>query len=155
MKRLFLLIAIISTLLSACSSNVDKSINLYQTEIPLEVNVSVPNQLTLDKENTISVLLTQNGNSVTSADFVHFEIVKQDGNINYGMSEATNNGDGIYSKQITFDSNGLYFITIHAGNNGSIIKPTKQFIVGTLTENDKLFLQQNTPIQEINHNGHH
>lgn len=148
-------IFILSILLSACSSNVDKSGPLYYSEIPLEVNTIIPEHLLLSQESTIEILLTQAGENVTDADFVHFEIIKQDGNTNYGMSEAKNKGNGIYSQQVVFDSDGLYFLKIHVGKNGSMIMPTRQIIVGTLTENDKSFLQQNIPVPETNHKGHH
>lgn len=153
--QLLTTVTILSILLSACSSDIDKSATLYQQETPLEMGINTPTKLMPNQESLIQVSLTQQEEKVSNADFVHFEIIKQDGNINYGMHEATNEGNGIYSKVVTFDSDGLYFLKIHAGNNGSIIMPTKQIIVGSLTENDKLFLRQNTSIPETTHEGHH
>lgn len=148
-------IIFLSLFLTACSSDIDKSATLYQTELPIDVTVSIPKQIEYGQEYTIKVSFMQGSERIIDADFVHFEVVKQDGSINFGMSEATSDGNGIYSKQMRFDSEGLYFLKIHAGNKGSTIMPTRQIIVGSLTDNDQLFLQQNIPIPETNHEGHH
>lgn len=150
MRIQLLTITFLSVLLSACSNA-----EVYQKEAPLEISTNIPKSLNSNQEYIIAVSLTQNREKVTDADFVHFEIIKQDGNINYGMSTADNEGNGDYSNTFTFDSDGLYFLRIHAGNNNSIIIPTQQLIVGTLTAQDKLFLQQHTPSLETNHGGHH
>lgn len=149
MRSILFLLTII--LLSACS---DTSTTLYKQESPLEIQMEIPT-IVKNQEATIQLTLMQDGKKVTNANFVHLEVIKQDGNKNYGMSEMTNEGDGIYSKRITLSSDGLYFITIHAGNNQSIITPSQRVIVGQLTENDILFLHKDTPSVEINHEGHH
>lgn len=153
MKLKFLsIITLISILLSACSNNVEE---YYQKVSPLNVSIETDKLLSSGQEEKIIVSLTQNGKKVIDANFIHIEIIKQDGNINYGMTTATNEGNGIYSKTFTFDSDGLYFIKIHAGNNHSIIMPQTRLIVGTLSDSDKQFLKQDLPVQTTNHEGHH
>lgn len=149
MRSILLLLTII--LLSACS---DASATFYKQESPLEIQMEIPT-IVKNQASTIQLTLMQDGKKVTNASFVHLEVIKQDGNMNYGMSEMTNEGNGIYSKEITLSNDGLYFINIHAENNQSIITPSQQVIVGQLTENDIVFLHKTTPSVETNHEGHH
>jgi hypothetical protein len=61
----------------------------------------------------------------------------------------------MYSITKEFDRNGLYYIQVHAGNNGSIIMPQKQFIVGKLSESELKFLQKGIQKQAESHEHHH
>ena len=144
----------VSLLLSACSLNQDVA-NLYKKEIPLEVEIILPQSFSDNNQETIKATLTQEGKRITGADFVHFEIWKQDGSLKYGMEEAEEVGNGMYSITKEFDRNGLYYIKVHAGNNGSIIMPQKQFIIGELSESELKFLQKGLQKQAESHEHHH
>jgi hypothetical protein len=149
-----LILSIFSLSLSACSleENVD---NLYRKEKPLEAEIVIPDSFSEDKQETIEVVLTQDGSEVEGADFVHFELWKQDGSLHYSMEEAEEAGKGKYLLSKDFDSQGLYYIKIHAGNNGSIIMPTKRFIVGELSKSELEFLQKDLENPNQNHEHHH
>jgi hypothetical protein len=144
----------VSLLLSACSLDQDVA-NLYKEETPLEVEIILPQSFSDNKQETIKATLSQDGKRITRADFVHFEIWKQDGSLIYGMEEAEEIGNGMYSITKEFDRNGLYYIKVHAGNNGSIIMPQKQFIVGELSESELKFLQKGLQKQSESHEHHH
>jgi hypothetical protein len=144
----------VSLLLSACSLNQDVA-NLYKKEIPLEVEIILPQSFSDNNQETIKATLTQDGKRITGADFVHFEIWKPDGSLKYGMEEAEEVGNGMYSITKEFDRNGLYYIKVHAGNNGSIIMPQKQFIIGELSESELKFLQKGLQKQAESHEHHH
>ncbi|WP_307847738.1 FixH family protein [Metabacillus bambusae] len=144
----------VSLLLSACSLDQDVA-NLYKEEIPLEVEIILPQSFSDNKQETIEATLTQDGKRITEADFVHFEIWKQDGSLKYEMEEAVEEGNGMYSITKKFDRNGLYYIKVHAGNNGSVIIPQKQFIVGELSESELNFLQKGLQKQVESHEQHH
>ncbi|MFP3918377.1 FixH family protein [Lysinibacillus telephonicus] len=154
-KNIFIIfILIISAVLSGCSlkPNVEK---LYKEETPLEAEIIIPNNFSDNEKETIQVNLTQEGEKVKDADFVHFEIWKQDGTVKYYMEEANNLGNGTYSISKDFDSEGLYFVKVHAGNKGSIIMPRKQFVVGELSESDLDFLRKGAQSEIEVHEHHH
>ena len=71
------------------------------------------------------------------------------------MEEANNLGNGTYSISKDFDSEGLYFVKVHAGNKGSIIMPRKQFVVGELSESDLDFLRKGAQSEIEVHEHHH
>ncbi|KON86573.1 hypothetical protein AF332_06890 [Sporosarcina globispora] len=148
------LIIIFGLLLSACSLEQDAA-NLYKKEIPLEVEIVIPESFVDNKQETIKAFLTQGGKKVEDADFVHFEIWKQDGSVHYKMEQAENIGNGTYSLSKEFDRDGLYYIKVHASNDGSIIMPQKQFIVGELSKSELEFLQKGLQKQNVNHEHHH
>ncbi|MDW7613790.1 FixH family protein [Peribacillus simplex] len=148
------LIFIFILLLSACSLEKDAA-NQYKEETPLESEIIIPESFTANKQETIKVVLTQGGKRVRSADFVHFEIWKQVGSLKYNMEQAEAEGNGTYSLSKNFDSDGLYYIKVHASNDGSIIMPQKQFIVGKLSKSDLKILQKGMHKQEESHEHHH
>lgn len=141
-------------LLSACSLEPDAA-DLYKKEKPLESEIVIPESFSANKQETIKAVLTQDGKKVEDADFVHFEIWKQDGTVKYNMEEAVKEDNGTYSISKDFNSDGLYYIKLHASNDGSIIMPQKQFIVGELSKSELEFLQQGLPKQTETHEHHH
>ncbi|MFF2288962.1 FixH family protein [Peribacillus butanolivorans] len=148
------LIFIFIILLSACSLEKDVT-TLYKEETPLESEIIIPESFSANTQETIKAVLTQGGKRVVGADFVHFEIWKQDGSLKYSMEQAKEEGNGTYSLRKNFDSDGLYYIKVHASNDGSIIMPQKQFIVGELSESDLKILQKGMHKQEESHEHHH
>jgi YtkA-like len=153
MKRLFSIFMLSAFLLSACS--LDENVaDLYKQESPLEADIIIPEHFSEEVSELIQVQLTQNGDNVENPDFVHFEIWKQDGSLNYGMEEAESLGDGTFALSKPFDQDGLYYVKVHASSAGSTIVPTKQFIVGELSESD-LEALNNGVKQEEHTGGHH
>ena len=149
-----LLLLIICLLLSACSLKEDVT-DLYKKEKPLEAEIIIPETFSNNQQETIKAVLTQDGKKVEGADFVHFEIWKQDGTLHYDMEQAEEVGNGTYTLSKEFDSNGLYYIKVHASNDGSIIMPQQQFIVGELSKNELEFLQKGLPRNDGSHEHHH
>ncbi|WP_156791356.1 FixH family protein [Bacillus sp. SG-1] len=153
MKRLMVSIVFFSFLLSACTLD-ENAADLYKKELPLEAKVFLPEEFSGGKE-TIEVILTQYRKKVDEPDFVHFEIWKQDGSVHYPMEEAESLGNGTYSVTKDFESDGLYYVKVHAGSSGSIISPQMQFIVGELSKEELDFLQKGlkteSPVKEPHH----
>lgn len=148
------LIFTLSLLLSACSLKQDVA-SLYKQEAPLESQIIIPKSFSANKKETIKVILTQDDKRVKNPDYVHFEIWKQDGSVKYNMEPAENVGNGMYSLSKEFESDGLYYVKVHASSNGSIIMPQKQFIVGKLSKSELEFLQKGKQKQSGNHEHHH
>ncbi|WP_309487698.1 FixH family protein [Bacillus sp. SD075] len=147
------LILIFNLLLNMCSLEKDVT-TLYKEETPLEAEIIIPASFSANTQETMKAVLTQGGKKVENADFVHFEIWKQDGSLTYSMEQTVEEGNGTYTLRKNFDSDGLYYIKVHASNDGSIIMPQKQFIVGKLSKSELKFLQKGSQKQE-SHEHHH
>lgn len=140
--------------LTACSNEQDV-VTLYKQENPIHMEMDIPEKFNENQQETIKVKLTQAGEPVEDADYVHFEIWNQEGTVHYAMEQATEEKNGIYSLSKEFQEEGLYFLQVHASNDGSIVMPQMQFVVGKLTENDVEFLESNAKPQSGGHEGHH
>jgi hypothetical protein len=143
---------ILSLMLGACSPNEDAA-ELYRQESPLQADITMPQAFSGDEPFRIS--LTQEGQKVDDANFVHFEIWKADGTFRLPMEEAEPAGDGTYTFNQKLNEDGLYYVKIHAGSNGSIIMPTKPFAVGELSKSDVEALNGMAPDESSHHEGHH
>lgn len=154
-SRIVLTLLLAALLLSACTASPDAA-NRYEKEIPLIAEVNIPEALSINQPETIEIILTQDGQRVPNADFVHYELWSHDGSLRDPMTDAVEVGDGVYTVTKTFDKEGLYFIKLHSGNNGSIIIPQKPFAVGKLSEDELAYLQAGTPtFQEGTAEHHH
>jgi len=139
---------------SACGLREDAA-TLYKQETPLQVEIKNEPKISANQETEIQAILIQNRQAVIDADFMHVEILKQDGTVAAPMEEAINEGNGIYSFSARFKEDGLYYIRIHAGNEGSLISPRKQIIVGHLTDAEIESLKQGPKNQESSSGHHH
>lgn len=154
-KKMYALLSIVSFTLFACSAN-ENAGELYKSESPLLIEITTPNTRDHDNTGKIETVLTQDGKPVDAADFVHFEIWKQDGTLSYGMENAIYEGNGKYSITKSFPKNGLYLVKVHARSKGSLIMPKKQFIIGELTAADREFLKNSgSATEEPLPDGHH
>lgn len=156
MKKTKLIILLLAgaMLLSACSVSSDAA-DKYKQETPVEVEINLPESISKDQEIAVQALLKQGGEGLESADFVHFEIWKQDGSVRFPMTEAQAKGNGLYQLTVAFDSNGLYTMEVHAGNNGSVVSPQQQFVVGELSDSELESLKQGTKKEQGTQSHHH
>ncbi|WP_407270475.1 FixH family protein [Radiobacillus sp. PE A8.2] len=145
---------ILSILLSGCVLEPDVA-EKYKQAHPLVADIFLPETFQPMELSTFEVVLTQDGKQIDDADFVHFEIWKQDGTVNFGMEEAEETADGTYAITKTLESNGLYYIKVHASNNGSLIMPRKQFVVGELSESELDFLKSGAQLENTGVESHH
>jgi YtkA-like len=139
-------------LLGACAPKEDAA-KLYVQESPLQADITMPTDFS--GSDLIKIALTQDSKKVSDADFVHMEIWKGDGSFRDGMEEAENAGDGVYTFKKKLTEDGLYYIKVHAGNNGSTIMPTLPFAVGELSKADVEALNDQSPVESGDHSHHH
>lgn len=71
------------------------------------------------------------------------------------MVPAKDDGNGTYSLSKVFNQEGLYVVKVHAGNQGSMVMPRKQFVVGEVSEEEFNSLKENTQNQEGSNEHHH
>ncbi|PFA66732.1 hypothetical protein CN378_13490 [Bacillus sp. AFS015802] len=145
-------ILFLCTLLGACAPKEDAA-ELYHQESPLQADITMPDDFS--GNDPIKIELTQDNKTVEDADFVHVEIWKGDGSFHDGMEEAENAGKGIYTFKKDLSKDGLYYIKVHAGNNGSTIMPTLPFAVGELSKADVEALNDQAPAESGDHSQHH
>ena len=140
------------TLLGACAPK-DDAAELYHQESPLHADITIPDDFS--GSEAIKVELTQNEKKVPDADYVHVEIWKGDGSFHDEMEEAENAGAGVYTFHKNLSEDGLYYIKVHAANNGSTIMPTLPFAVGELSKADVEALNGQAPSESGDHSQHH
>ncbi|MBM7602850.1 hypothetical protein JOC75_000820 [Metabacillus crassostreae] len=153
-NKTFYLLPILLLFLIACSNQKDV-VKLYPQESPINIDILLPETITVNENTNFKVQLTQAGQALENPDFVHFEIWNQEGTDYHSMEEAVEEGNGIYSLSKALEQEGLYFIKVHASSNGSIIIPQKQFVVGSLTEKDEEFLLKGAKPDVEGHDFHH
>ncbi|UOQ43803.1 FixH family protein [Halobacillus salinarum] len=87
--------------------------------------------LPVNKETTIQAIVTQDGEEVTDAEKVEFEIWKKsDGQDTSEMIEAENQGNGAYAITYSFDSEGTYKVYAHTTANDVHVMPLVEVEVG-------------------------
>lgn len=147
------MLIVITFLLGACSVRSDAA-ELYKKETPVQIGIEMPTTIKEGEHVKVQAVLTQGERKLEKADFVHFEVLKQDGSSLYPMEEALDLGDGVYQMEFYFNKEGLYYLDVHAGNNGAISSPRHQFIVGSPTdlEMEKLV---DDPVKDKGPSGHH
>ncbi|MBN8192108.1 FixH family protein [Bacillus sp. NTK074B] len=145
-------ILIFCTLLGACAPKEDAA-ELYHREAPLQADITMPDNFS--GHDPIKIQITQDNKKVADADYVHVEIWKGDGSFHDDMEEADNAGDGVYTFHKNLSEDGLYYIKVHAANNGSAIMPTLPFAVGKLSKADVEALNDQAPAESEEHSQHH
>ncbi|WP_255301585.1 FixH family protein [Bacillus sp. AFS040349] len=154
--KAILLLPFMMLILSACSLELKQDVaKQYKEEEPMVADIIIRDSLSTNSDTTFQVVLTQGEEKVVSADYVHFEIWKQDGSVKFEMEQAEEVGNGTYQLSKKLDSEGLYFIKVHASSNDSIIMPQKQFIVGELSESELEFLQKGAVVEDGGGEHHH
>ncbi|WP_240675788.1 FixH family protein [Ammoniphilus sp. CFH 90114] len=144
-------------LLTACSfdSLSEDAAGHYKVESPLQVDILLPEPVLLHEPQFLNVILVQNGKPVNGLDDVQFTVWKNGSPDSNEVMMANRDGRGQYYVEKTFIEEGLYYVKVQASSNGSTIMPTKQFIVGELSEKDLLELQKGHQAPKQSHENHH
>jgi hypothetical protein len=145
-------IFLFSLLLAACSLD-EEAAGFYKQEIPLEIDISLPDPVLLNKPQLFRAILSQGGKVVDDADYVHFTISKKNSSNPIETIVAANEGNGVYTVERTIDREGIYYVKVYASANGDRVMPTKQFIVGEISDEEIDPVQKQDKVQ--NHDQHH
>lgn len=146
----FFAISILLLFLSACTVDTSAA-NLYKQSKPVEVDMILPESISLNQPQMLKIKLTQEGKKVDNATNIQFEIWKKDNNKDHEVIEAQYEGDGIYRAEKTFNKDGLYYIKADVTAHDLHVMPTKQVIVGKISEEELKLLQK----ESQDHAGHH
>ncbi|OAH59609.1 MULTISPECIES: FixH family protein [Bacillaceae] len=159
MKKIILSMALIFVLLfiSACTANTDQSNTTTSTPKIVEVEILLPEKISLNEESILKVQLTQDKESVEDADDVQFEIWKANSQEKSELVKAKYEKEGIYSVKKTFQEDGIYYVQTHVTARGMHVMPKKQFVVGNVSEEELNALKEEPQTQggSQGHSHHH
>lgn len=116
---------------------------------PLEVDFQVPHHVDVNETVELIAVVTFGDDVVTDADEVVFEYWLQDQRDETSeMVDGVNNGDGSYSAEITFDSEGIYEMFAHTTARDQHVMPLKSIGVGEGYED-------HAPSDDVDHDHDH
>lgn len=134
MKKIIsvLLLSVIMAALSACGDSGDSNSNQSQEDDLKSLNVEfeVPEKANVGETVELKAVVTYGEELVTDADEVAFEYWEQGNEENSTTIEANNNGDGTYTAEVSFDSDGIYEIYAHTTARDLHTMPKKAITVG-------------------------
>ncbi|WP_417900196.1 FixH family protein [Bacillus haimaensis] len=143
-------------LLIGCTSAPEEKTTLevvkVETELPADVQI--------EEEVDIRTHVTQWDENVEDAKEVQIEIWNvEEGKENSELIDAEHNGDGIYEVKYSFEKKGIYRIQSHVTARDMHVMPTKQLVVGDLTQEqiDEILGSVESAEEESDHegSGHH
>lgn len=129
-KGIFIFVLLIA-IVAACSSETEHE-DTHDTDelIALEVDFQVPEQADVGETVELKAIVTYGDEKVTDADEVEFEYW-QTGNEEESIRvPSTNNGDGSYTAEVTFDTEGTYEMYAHTTAKDMHTMPKKSITVG-------------------------
>ncbi|RKQ35545.1 FixH family protein [Oceanobacillus halophilus] len=112
-KNKFLLVSLVSIMvvtLIACNGDTN---NETEELKELIVDFQLPESVSAGETIELKAVVTYGDEIVEDADEVTFEIWEQDDEENSIKIEANNNGDGSYTAETTFDTEGTYEMYAH------------------------------------------
>ncbi|MEH7387390.1 FixH family protein [Bacillus sp. JJ1521] len=127
-----LLFILIIGLLAACGNN-DKNVGKEQIveELkPLGVDFIVPEKADVGEKILLKAVVTYGDEKVNDADEMNFEYWVSGNDEEKTTVESTNNGDGSYTAEVTFDHDAVYEIYAHTTAKSMHTMPKKSIIVG-------------------------
>ncbi|MGF3102780.1 FixH family protein [Rossellomorea sp. DUT-2] len=159
MKKIITVLGIVVLIevLSACTANSNSSASESETAKLVEVDISLPENISPNEENTLKVKVTHAGENVEDADDIQFEVWKMNDKEESEMIEATHEKNGVYSIRNTFKETGVYYIQTHVTARDMHVMPKKQFIVGDVSkeEMEKMKQMEEDSHQEGESGGQH
>ncbi|MDN3363696.1 FixH family protein [Priestia megaterium] len=123
MKKLSMLLIILVIAMVGCSKGNEQKSQEVKGEI------QVPQTINANKPVSIETLVTQGDKKIKNADDVQIQVEKE-GYINQKMIPAKHQGNGTYSTDYTFKTDGEYTITAHVTIKGDMKMFTKKVTVG-------------------------
>lgn len=131
MKKVFLFILALALItLTACSGNKDEKEESIDELEALEVEFEVPETAEVGETILLKATVTFGDEKVKDADEVSFEYWEGSNEDDSTTVESTNNGDGTYTAEVTFERNGVFSIYAHTTARAMHTMPKKSITVG-------------------------
>ncbi|MEC0239840.1 FixH family protein [Paenibacillus dokdonensis] len=131
------ILATVPFMMSACSDsahNAESGQGLFQDVINVSIQTS-PDKIVLNQPVTINASVSQGGDAVNDAKKVEFEVWKW-GDKNHETLKGKHQGEGVYSIEKEFPSEGIYYVIAHVSARGMHNMPRRQLVVGNVSEKE-------------------
>lgn len=143
-------------LLVGCTSAPEEKTTLEVVKVETEL----PSNVQIEEEVDIQTHVSQGDENVEDAKEVKVEIWNvEEGKENSELIDAEHIGDGIYEVKYSFEKKGIYRIQSHVTARDMHVMPTKQLVVGELSQEeiDAILGSEESAEQESDHegSGHH
>lgn len=118
-------------LLAACDNGTENESTQETDELTmLEVEFQLPEKAEVDEVVELKAIVTDRDEKIEDADEVKFEYWIEGNDDDTTMVESTNNGDGSYTAEVSFESDGVYEIYAHTTARDMHTMPKKSITVG-------------------------
>ncbi|MGD6792642.1 FixH family protein [Metabacillus indicus] len=135
MKRnIVMVILTCLVILAGCAANTEKA-EEQQMKL-VEVDVKLPEDVSLNEQLTFEAELSQGGEAVEDADEVLFEIWKANEKEQGVKVKASHTKNGLYTAENTIKEKGVYYIQTHVTARSMHVMPKKQFTAGDVTKEE-------------------
>lgn len=152
MKKIMLIVVPFLLLLVGCTSTPEEEISL---EI-VQVEMQFPEKVDEAEEVVVKTLVTQGEEKVEDAQEVQIEIWNMEkGKENSLLLDAEHVGDGVYEVKHSFEDNGLYRLQSHVTARDMHVMPTKQLVVGDLSQEEIDAIMESDVGEEPHDEGYH
>ncbi|WP_303969498.1 FixH family protein [Sporosarcina ureae] len=134
MKRLSMLVMSTAMIgiLAGCGQDDDVPTEAVLPEV-IDVELTVPEQGNANEPVTLTTLVTQGEEKVDDASEVEYEIWEEGKKEDSILVETTNEKNGIYSAETTFETDGMYHVQVHVTARDMHVMPEKQIQIGDAT----------------------
>lgn len=136
MKRILTALFLLACVLSITACAADSGDNTAEGSLMVNADIRLPAEISKNKEETLSVAITQGDEAVDDASDVQFEIWKAESKEDSEMIKAVHKGKGIYEIKKTFSEDGAYFVQTHVTARDLHVMPKKEFTVGKVSEEE-------------------
>lgn len=128
-KFLIVLTTLLLAMLAACSGNDNNESAETDELLMIEVDFIVPEQVDVGETVELKAEVTYGDELVTDAKVV-FEVWELGDEENSEKLDGTNNDDGTYTVDYTFDRDGIFEMYAHTDAKHQHVMPLKQITVG-------------------------
>lgn len=125
-------------LLAACSNETENGNKQGTDELKmLEVEFQVPAKSDIGETIELKAIVTYGDEKVKDADEVQFEYWEKGNEEDSTKIKSNNNGDGTYTAEVSFDTEGIYEIYAHTTARDLHTMPKKSITIGESTSADQ------------------
>lgn len=133
MKKQLLSLVAIPILLFGCSNESDIDTNegpIDASSLMVEVDILTPEEVSINESIELAAKVSQNDEPVDDAESIQFEVWESGYRDKGQIIDGVLKGDGIYSAEITFEHDGVYYMYAHTTARGLHVMPKQQIVVG-------------------------
>ncbi|WP_332694385.1 FixH family protein [Halalkalibacter lacteus] len=152
---LFIKMTMVLFVLTACTVNTQESDDVQGMLEVVTVDIFIPETIPSQEEVMLQIKVNQGDEDVEDAQDVEFEIWKHHERDEGEMIAGVHQGEGIYQITHTFKKDGIYFVQTHVTARDMHVMPTKQIIVGDVSEEELESLKDDAVQTESGGPGHH